>query len=238
MVPLFTPARSASSSIVQRRLPRAVLRSSCFTATDCCLTTTVVSSEKGASRQLFLRGRQLVAAMQLRTGRMRGMDYRRVREALKALRFEKKLGVPDLAQDAGLAKTTLYRLEDVDDDPAREVDLVTLEKLVVAMGLTLSEFFAKIESGVDLNQGHEGVTTLPSLIPPSTGAADARSPVPRPASDLRDIIETNSAALIRLARAIDQLGELPALRGTGEPAPSPRAEKTARPVRHRKPRSA
>lgn len=90
------------------------------------------------------------------------MDYRGIRAALQALRVERKMGVPELAEEASLAKTTVYRLEDLAEDPDREIDLATLEKLVSALGLTLSEFFARLEGAEEPTDVIE--TAIPSDI--------------------------------------------------------------------------
>lgn len=89
---------------------------------------------------------------------MRAMDYRKIRETLQAIRFERRMDVPELAEEAGINKSTLYRLEDVSEDAERAVDLETIEKLTSAMEITLSEFFRRIEG---LPAHGEGVT-LPS----------------------------------------------------------------------------
>jgi transcriptional regulator with XRE-family HTH domain len=110
---------------------------------------TDVSIEIGAVLQLFFAVAQIVALQQLGRGTMLAMDWRRVRKTLQELRIEKKMGVPELADDAGLAKSTVYRIEDVDDEPDKELDLLTIEKLTAAMDVPLSTFFARVE-GVTL----------------------------------------------------------------------------------------
>lgn len=154
---------------------------------------------------------------------MRGMDYRRLREALRALRFEKKLGVPELATDAGLNKTTVYRLEDVDTEPDRELDLVTLEKLTTAMGLTLSEFFARIE----------GLPAQPFGDRSSHGADTALSSATHVPESL--FIAGLQNLALTIDRAVDRLiaARTPARRARKQTA-TPRARTAVRDGRHRK----
>lgn len=82
---------------------------------------------------------------------MLAMDWRRVRETLRDLRIESKMDVPELAEEAGVNKTTVYRLEELDEEPDRVIALATIEGLVRAMGLTLATFFARVE-GTDLSR--------------------------------------------------------------------------------------
>lgn len=130
------------------------------------------------------------------------MDYRAVRQALQALRFERRMDVPELAEAAGINKTTLYRLEEFDADPDRAVDLGTLEKLTNALDLTLSEFFLRIEG---LNAPVVLGTDPSSTITQEPPDAVARTPVRRPLDDHNAVIAGNSRALVRLAETIDGL---------------------------------
>lgn len=77
---------------------------------------------------------------------MREMDYRRAKEVLRDRRVELRMGVIELAQEAGLHKTTVYRLEEaIKEDPNKPIEFETMEKLATALDLTLSDFFARIE---------------------------------------------------------------------------------------------
>lgn len=68
------------------------------------------------------------------------VNYRRVREVLRDRRFERRMSVPDLAEEAKVDKTTVYRLEDLENDPDRIPDFETIEKLVEALDMPMSEF--------------------------------------------------------------------------------------------------
>jgi transcriptional regulator with XRE-family HTH domain len=92
------------------------------------------------------------------------MDWRRVRETLRDLRLEKKIGPTELADDAGIAKTTVYRIEDVNKDPDKEMDLETIEKLTAAMDVPLSVFFARVE-GITEAGTVAGAAFAPDLDP-------------------------------------------------------------------------
>jgi transcriptional regulator with XRE-family HTH domain len=74
------------------------------------------------------------------------MDYRRAKEVIRDLRNEQGLSVPELARRALIHKTTLYRIEeDIKLDPDRPIDFETIEQLVSALGITLAEFFNRVE---------------------------------------------------------------------------------------------
>lgn len=165
---------------------------------------------------------------------MRGMDYRRVREHLRALRVARKMGVPELAHDAGVNKTTLYRIEEITDDSDREIDLGTLEKLVVALGLTLSEFFSEIEGlKSSLIDGNNRTPSSPQV---HGAGVLSRTATALPLDDTNAVIAANSSALVHLARTLERVsaelvGELRAAR---EQDAAPRAHKSRRPARPRK----
>jgi transcriptional regulator with XRE-family HTH domain len=81
---------------------------------------------------------------------MLAMDYKRLRGALRDIRFERRMTVPELAEETGLAKSTIYRLEELEEEPDRELDLDTLEKVTAALGITLSHFFAAPNRSITL----------------------------------------------------------------------------------------
>ena len=141
------------------------------------------------------------------------MDWVLLRKGLQDLRIERKMGVPELAADAGIAKTTVYRLENLNDDPDRGPDLETIEKLTTAMGLTLSSFFARIEGLKTAESGGHDRAPL------ADKAADHGRTVSERSEDVLVQQEFMAALMEQFAGAVDRLVESrtenrPAVRAT------------------------
>lgn len=159
------------------------------------------------------------------------MDYRRLRETLQKLRFERRMGVPELAEDAQLAKTTVYRIEDIEAEPNREIDLNTLEKLTTALGIGLAEFFARLEG----REHHPQPTTPDDAPDPVQRLADALdrlvsakttpvAPVAGETVTIRVPGPLREGGIHALEQAAARLVERPASRARGHSAPRrPRA---------------
>jgi transcriptional regulator with XRE-family HTH domain len=156
------------------------------------------------------------------------MDYERVRRTLRDLRAERKMGVPELASEAGINKTTLYRLEDLDDSE-RGPDLETIEKLVTALGSSLTEFFARVEgAGTVADPGQSKGIAREATDPPVRAASIVRGEL---STTDRGIITGGFAAVVEaLERSTTRLIEA----REQAPAARPRAAgEDARPRKHR-----
>jgi len=103
------------------------------------------------------------------------MEWERVRAELAKLRREQKpkMSQTRLGQVAGIAKSTVNRIENVYGEPDHVPDLDTIERWVLATGLTLSSFFARIEqhagheSGIRKIGGAPRDRPVPSVAPPA-----------------------------------------------------------------------
>jgi transcriptional regulator with XRE-family HTH domain len=75
------------------------------------------------------------------------MEWQRVRAELQTVRLAQKpkMSQTRLGHLAGLSKSTVNRIENVYGEPDHVPDLNSVERLVRAMGLTLSGFFARLE---------------------------------------------------------------------------------------------
>jgi DNA-binding phage protein len=63
------------------------------------------------------------------------------------------VSIPEFAKDAGVGKDTIYRIMDVDKPPYVPA-VVQIAKIVAAKGLTLTDFFARVE-------GHARIAVAP-----------------------------------------------------------------------------
>lgn len=71
-----------------------------------------------------------------------------VRRALRAVRRERKpqgFTLDKLSADSGVDRAAIHRIESVEKYPDYEPGIETVARLVDAMGLTLSEFFSRVE---------------------------------------------------------------------------------------------
>ena len=97
-----------------------------------------------------------------------GVDWRGIRQALRVRRAELHLGVNELREKSGVGRTTIYRIENISELPDHVMSLETVEALSSAMGLTLSELFARSS----LLQADAPSVTLPSSIAPNQAGAE------------------------------------------------------------------
>lgn len=155
---------------------------------------------------------------------MRAMlDWGRVRAELRSLRSELGLTREQLERASGVEQTTIYRIENTKKLPDHKPDFDSIEALVTGMGLTLSEFFVRIE----------GLKAQPVPSTDQRSNGGDRAPVSRlPLDDTNAIIARNTAALDELIEVAKLVaGEL---RTAREQAPSARARPPARDARRRK----
>lgn len=157
-----------------------------------------------------------------------------LRVVLRQLRTDARLSPEELATEADVSRSTIYRLE---NGEIEEPDLQTLRRIVGALGVTLSSFFAQIE-------GLKGPRTELQNLPSENQTRTADASTPLPTSDAA-LSTTDLAALITagvsglgesLERAIDRAADR--ILTAREPAATPRdrqaGESAARRPRHRK----
>lgn len=73
------------------------------------------------------------------------LDWRAVRAELRRLRDVNDLTREELQKLSGVEKTTIYRIENTKELPDYKPDFDTVDALLAAMDITLSDFFARIE---------------------------------------------------------------------------------------------
>lgn len=155
----------------------------------------------------------------------REVDIAGMREELRKLREQGDLTLDQLAGASGLNRATIHAIENIKREPNLKPDLNTVERIVQAMGLTLSQFFARIEA---LQPQPSMRTTMPSLnhtLPPEQDGSTTH--VRRPLNDIGALLARNTAALDELIEAVRGIsGEL---RATREQAAGPGAHQ---PTRH------
>lgn len=182
---------------------------------------------KSASAQTFFRTPQAIdlsAVAGVQNAWV--LDWTAVRAEVRRLRAENNLTRQELQALSGVEKTTIYRVENTKELPDYKPDFDTIVRLLTAMEVTVSKFFARIEG---LTPTAEVATVSPS--PATLGGGD-RSSIPRTLDDTTAIIAANSAALVALARSLDRLTET--LAGAREQTPSPRTHKPSRSVQTRR----
>jgi len=165
------------------------------------------------------------------------VEPRKIRVALRQLRVEANMTPEEFADEAGVSRATVYRIEELNTSYAPRVD--TVAALVVSRGMTLSSFFARIEGLQAPSNG--GTTSVPLItIQRSLDSNGPNPPVssssaPKPLDDTNAVIAANSAALVHLARALDRIGErLDRLSAVREQTPSPSPAQPKPRVRDRK----
>jgi DNA-binding XRE family transcriptional regulator len=157
------------------------------------------------------------------------MDWGRIRQEIRAVRKEHKITLRILHQKTGVSPSTVNRIERVEKYPAHKPDLETIQTLVSAMDLTLSQFFARIEG----LQTHDVSETLPTPAPNPRGNHGSSNPVRRISlDDTNAIIARNTAALDELIEAVRMVGG--ELRATREQNANARAPQPAKDARRRK----
>lgn len=155
------------------------------------------------------------------------MDYQRARGALRQRRFDRGMDANELADKAGVERTTVYRVEALKKNPGYKPDFDTLEKLVGALGWSLTEFFAQVE-GADLQTEPLSDRTAPPA--PSLGHDLS---LPRPLDDTGALLAGLARAIARLTDSVDHLaGSVPVT--TGQPPTSARHHAPGRTPRRRK----
>lgn len=81
--------------------------------------------------------------------------------ALKRLRTDARMSAEEFAEEAGVSRSTIYRLESGEtDDP----DLPTLRGLAKALDLSLSEFFRHIEGRPPTDFDGKSAVTMTDLV--------------------------------------------------------------------------
>ena len=91
---------------------------------------------------MSLSRRGLVAV----SGTVRGVpSLLEIRGALRRVRREKDWTLDKLRDESGVDRTAIHKIENTKKYPTYEPGIDTVSKLVEAMGLTLSQFFARIE---------------------------------------------------------------------------------------------
>lgn len=104
-----------------------------------------VKPEKCADA-IFLDGPQTVATAGVASmHNARVLDWPALRGELRRLRAENDLTREELQKLSGVEKTTIYRIENTKEMPDYKPDFDTVSALLVAMEITLSAFFARIE---------------------------------------------------------------------------------------------
>lgn len=75
------------------------------------------------------------------------VDYRTAREVLRRARQRQQpaMSLDAAAKKTGLNRATIHSIENIKREPNLQPELETIERLVVAYGMTLSSFFLQIE---------------------------------------------------------------------------------------------
>lgn len=77
--------------------------------------------------------------------RAMAIDWAALRKTLRMRRADIDMSVKTLIANAGIGRTTIYRIESVKEIPHHTMDLETLDRLASAMGWTLADLFAAAE---------------------------------------------------------------------------------------------
>jgi transcriptional regulator with XRE-family HTH domain len=153
-----------------------------------------------------------------------------LRSARRELKKERGLTLDRLHERSGIDRAVIHRIESVEKYPTYEPGVDTVRRLVEGMGLTLSEFFARIEA----LPTRDVSDTLPPPAPIPQGKHGNTDPVSRPLDDTGAIIARNTAALDELIEAVRLVsGEL---RATREQNAGARTRKSAKAARSREAR--
>lgn len=155
------------------------------------------------------------------------MERDAIRRGLRAVRRERKITLRELHTKTGISPSTVNRIERVEKYPAHKADLETVSALVSAMGLTLSEFFRRIE-GLPSSENDGKISK-----PDGAGTLPGRSALALPLENIGAVITRNTNAIFQLARTLDRLESaltegLPAPRGQAASASPARSVRNAR----------
>lgn len=102
---------------------------------------------------------------------------------LRQLRTDAGMTPEELADDAGVSKSSVYRIE---SGETASPDVETLRRLADALDLTLSQFFGRIEgAGPSLSEGG-------SRVAHATAGAPAHAQLPAQSADVREIAALKS----------------------------------------------
>jgi transcriptional regulator with XRE-family HTH domain len=154
------------------------------------------------------------------------VDPAEMRHALRAERLNRNWSLDDLAEKSGVNRSTIH---DIETNTGGKPQIGTIARLVEGMGLTLSQFFARIEG----LQAHDVSETLPTPAPNPHGNHGSSNPVRRISlDDTNAIIARNTAALDELIEAVRMVGG--ELRATREQNANARAPQPAKDARRRK----
>jgi transcriptional regulator with XRE-family HTH domain len=127
------------------------------------------------------------------------VDLKRVRAALRQLRTDANLTPEELADEVGVDRSTVYRIENPNSRQSPRID--TVSAIVESRGLTLSDFFAQIE-GLPPTRRHE--LHSPPLNP-KTPEADHGRAVSIESSDVDRLYALGEALAESFSRAVDRL---------------------------------
>lgn len=75
----------------------------------------------------------------------RAVDFKALRAALRIARRDRGWSLSTAGKEAGLDRATVHSIENVKREPDYKPELETIERLVLAYGKTLSQFFAELE---------------------------------------------------------------------------------------------
>lgn len=116
-----------------------------------------------------------------------GVDWIRLREGLADVRRGKPLTVAELAIAIGVAETTVYRIENVKENPDHKPELPTiLAWLTAANGPKVSTFLARYEGELPNARLHE----------PDELANNSLTPVDSEANHAREVPDARAAAVV------------------------------------------
>lgn len=164
------------------------------------------------------------------------LDWIRLRRELGECRRESGLEVADLADKLKIAKSTLYRIENVDRLPDHKVEMETIAAWLEATGQTLASFFVRLDPSGMLD-ATKTVIVKKSLQPssPRQGSADTTSASgPSPRSESRGaqhsaVRSIDDALLSEIRRDVfDTIAHAfvqAAIRESHRQAPAPHARK-------------
>jgi transcriptional regulator with XRE-family HTH domain len=135
----------------------------------------------------------------------RAVQFDRVRELLRVRRDALGWTLDKLQDEAGVNRATIHSIENLKREPDLKPDLETIEKLAVAMGLTLSSVFIEIEHGIvlepkEISKILEGTQSAVTRVGDShVGPAQVSSPDREALDQLRQFITDLSTALSAVA---------------------------------------
>jgi transcriptional regulator with XRE-family HTH domain len=82
---------------------------------------------------------------------MSTVNTRTVRLALRRERTSRHLTLDELATLTGLNRATIHSIESVDREPTLKMEFETVARVIDGLGLSLGEFFLKVDGAGGLN---------------------------------------------------------------------------------------